>query len=240
MDKTGIIVVTYNVPDFVIHQEKTLRKFFSGEYDLIIIDNSDIAEKAEAIKYHCDRLKLSYIKTNATSSNSSDSHAFALNLAYNKFKNEYDKLLFLDHDCFLFKPLNSEEDFAVADVIGLKQKKGDVEYFWPGCLSLDMTMLDFLGYTDIVDFSINHEKGLDTGGNLYKLIKAIKGTGGTIGEFSESYEQNPAFNTPPYNFYSVIGDIFMHFINGSGWNKTESNQERINSLLNILESKVNG
>jgi len=233
--KTGIIVVTYNVPDFVLYQEKTLRKFFAGKYDLIIVDNSDVPEKAEAIKYHCDQLELAYVKTNATSSNSSDSHAFALNLAYNRFKSDYHFLMFLDHDCFLFKSFSVLLYLNYFVMAGLKQKKGGIEYFWPGCLMMDMTSLD----PDIVDFSVNHEKGLDTGGNLYKLIDTIKESGGDVGELTETYEQNPTFNTPPYNFYSIIGGVFMHFINGSGWNKAnDSNQERINSLFNILNTKI--
>jgi hypothetical protein len=31
----------------------------------------------------------------------------------------------------------------------------------------------------------------------------------------------------------------MHFINGSGWNKVGHQEERINSLLNILDKQWN-
>ena len=84
-----------------------------------------------------------------------------------------------------------------------------------------------------VDFST--QPGLDTGGMLYQVIERY-------GErkclfFDEVHVQNSEFNKSFYNFYSMINNgQFMHFINGSNWNKSEHNEERINSLLNTLET----
>jgi hypothetical protein len=57
--------------------------------------------------------------------------------------------------------------------------------------------------------------------------------------FDEKYYENPHFKKTMYNFYATINDdMFMHFINSSGWNKIEGNEERINSLINILEERM--
>jgi hypothetical protein len=86
-----------------------------------------------------------------------------------------------------------------------------------------------------IDFSVNHELGLDTGGNLYKIVEQAKDD---IIFFNEIYNENPEFTKNMYNFYALINDgMFMHFINGSGWNKVGHQEERINSLLNILDKQ---
>jgi hypothetical protein len=59
--------------------------------------------------------------------------------------------------------------------------------------------------------------------------------------FNEKYYQNPYFREGVYNFYSTFNDdMFMHFINGSGWNPTPNDEDRINALLNVLNERING
>lgn len=192
------------------------------DFEIIIIDNSTNEHAIHNIKYHSIKLGLKYIKTNATSLNGSSSHSFAANLSYQMFKNDYEYFFYLDHDCFPIK------EFSVIDILNGKEFAGvgqskSKTYLWPGCLMFKQN--------DEIDFSPNHELRLDTGGNLYKLITEDN----TI-FFNEFYQQNPDFNKSFYNFYSLINDsMFMHFLNASGWNNTENNEERINSLINILD-----
>jgi hypothetical protein len=58
--------------------------------------------------------------------------------------------------------------------------------------------------------------------------------------FNEKYYQNPYFRKGFYNFYSTINDdMFMHFINASEWNPVSGQEERINTLLFILNERIN-
>jgi hypothetical protein len=115
---------------------------------------------------------------------------------------------------------------------GLGQEKKKT-YFWAGCVMWDNRAIEH----SLIDFSTNQEFGLDTGGNLYKVIEQY-GKDSCI-FFDEQYYENPYFKKTFYNFYSTINkDMFMHFINSSGWNKISDNEERINSLLNILEQRT--
>jgi len=223
----AIIIITYN-------NHKLLRKQLSRikthckdkDYDIIVVDNSNDKNSIDHIKYISYSFPTLYLKTNSSSQGGSNSHAFAANLANTSFGKLYDEFLYLDHDCFPIK------DFSVSEVLGNKIMAGIAQpksktYLWPGCLM-------FKAGLDI-DFSVNHELGLDTGGNLYKIVEQAKDD---IIFFNEIYNENPEFTKNMYNFYALINDgMFMHFINGSGWNKVGHQEERINSLLNILDKQ---
>jgi len=228
----AIIIVTYNVPDLIIHQAKHLQHFCKDNYELIVVDNSTNQNAIDAIKWHCDNLDVRLIKTNSSTVMGSDSHAFAANIAYHLIHSEnfYTHYFFLDHDCFPIKPFSVVEILQDKEIAGLGQVRKGKHYFWAGCVM-------FPHYTEGIDFSTNHEYGLDTGGNLYKVIDKYGMDRCTF--FSEEYEQNPHFNKSFYNFYSLIHQkSFFHFLNSSNWNNAADNQERINSLLNILSTHL--
>src|SRR3989304_6821415 len=162
---TAIIIVTYNVPDLILHQAKHLKHFCKDDYELIIVDNSTNQDAIDAIAYHAKELGCELIKTNSATLMGSDSHAFAANTAYHLIhsRNYYDRYFFLDHDCFPVKPFSVKEILQDKEIAGLGQTRKDKTYFWAGCVM-------FQHYTEFIDFSTNHEFGLDTGGNLYKVI----------------------------------------------------------------------
>lgn len=224
MPKVGIVIITYNQPDLLPRQLDCLERFCKDEYRVIVVDNSTNLEARTAIKYHAR--KEIYLRSKSSAANGSESHAFAANLSFSKFKHDYDYLFWLDHDCF---PIAS---FSVAEILGGKLGAGLLQekhktYFWPGCLMVDATK----GME--IDFSVS--PGLDTGGGTHKLIDEF-GIDSFV-QFSECYEENPYFNKSKYNFYSVIEDIFLHAVAGSNWCNAEHHQERMNSLFNILKNK---
>lgn len=222
--KVGIIIITYNAHELLLKQVERIKLHCKDESaNVIIIDNSTRQESIDAIKYYCGKLGLTYVKTKAASLNGSGSHAFAANLSYTMFKETYTHFLYLDHDCFPVKDFSVAEILGEKQIAGIGQKKGDITYLWPGCLA-------FVRMDDI-DFSPSHELGLDTGGNLYKVMTEIN----TL-FFNEEHCQNPEFNKSFYNFYSMIHNhTFMHFVNSSNWSNTNDHQERLNSLINILD-----
>lgn len=233
MNNLGIIIITYNCPAFLLKQMECLHRFCKDKFEVVIVDNSTEQEAIESILYHSGQLGCKYIKTNASSKNGSGSHSFAANIAYRKFKDDYDYMFFLDHDCMPIK------DFSVIDILsnghimaGLGQliEKSGKTYFWPGCVMWNNKEID----KSLIDFSPNAEFGLDTGGGFYKIFD-FYGKDKLI-FFNEEHCQNPQFTKSFYDFYCLINNgMFFHCVNGSNWSGAASHEERINSLLNIVE-----
>lgn len=224
MPKVGIVIITYNQPDLLPRQLDCLQRFCKDEYKVLVVDNSTVLEARTAIKYHARNC--SYIRSKASATNGSESHAFAANLSYIKYKDDFDYLFWLDHDCFPFAQFSVAEILNGKVVAGLLQAK-EQTYFWPGCFMVDCKQVKD------VDFSV--ALGLDTGGMTYKILAEHGGDNCVF--FSEVHEQNPYFNKSRYNFYSVINGGFLHFIAASNWNEQDHHQERVNSLFNVLQNK---
>lgn len=222
--KLGIIIVTYNNHNLLRRQIARIKRHCKDFHDIVVVDNSTDKEQIKHIKYVATLNDCVYLKTNASSSNGSGSHAFAANVSWQKFKGDYTHFFYLDHDCFPIK------DFSVVDILGDKVIAGigqtkSKTYLWPGCLM-------FKNGLDI-DFSVSHELKLDTGGMLYKIIEQAPDD---VIYFDEVHAENPEFTKNMYNFYALIMDgTFMHFINGSGWNAVGNQEERINSLMNVMD-----
>lgn len=230
--KVGIVIVTYNIPGEVfLLQVAALKKFCKDNFDILVVDNSSDPELAEHIRYHSSHLSLNYTKTFAGSKGSSDSHSFAANFAYQKFKDEYSYFLFLDHDCIPVLEFSVIDTLAGGHVAaGIGQEKNK-KYFWPGCLFLNVAAID----KEIVDFSPS--EGLDTGGNLYKIIEKYSEEACIF--FNESYHQNPDFVSKDYGHYAMIhNQTFLHFIAGSNWVNKSDHQHRISSLINVVKQKT--
>jgi hypothetical protein len=235
MTDTAIIITCYNESRFIKKQVDLIRRFHNEQVDIIIVDNSTDSETVDQIKYYNKEMGCIYMKTNASSKNGSESHSFSLNLSYHIYKNDYKYIMYLDHDAFPTHEFSIKEMIGDNIITGMGQRKGEIEYFWPGCVMWNNEAID----RNLIDFSCSHDLGLDTGGLLYRVIEAY---GKEKCPFlNEKHVQNPNFNKSMYDFYSEINDgMFLHMVNGSNWNPSEGHDERINSLLNILESKTNG
>lgn len=234
--KLAIVIITYNIPaELLLLQVAAIRKFCKDDdYTIEIIDNSSNTDIAEHIRYHSLQLELNYHKTFSSSINSSDSHSFAANLSYQKLREYYTAFAYFDHDLIPVK------EFSIKDILGSTHIAAGLgqgakkKYFWPGCVIFDNKKID----GNIIDFSPNAEFGLDTGGNLYKLIEEY-------GEdrcifFNETYHQNPNFRDARYGHYAMINnEMFMHFVNSSNWAGVTRNEERLNSLKSIAAELIN-
>lgn len=231
--KTAVVIITYNISSEVFMlQIEAIRKFCKDDFEIEVFDNSSDVEKAEGIRYHASILEISYCKTHANSLNGSDSHSFAANFSYGILKDKYSLFAYLDHDLLPIKDFSVEEILGDKIIAGVGQIKNGVKYFWPGAVMWDNTKID----NDLIDFSPDHEKNLDTGGGLHKIIDEY-------GEdvcifFSEAYHQNDGFAGKKYNYYAMINGMFMHFVNSSNWNPIKNHDNRINSLLNIAREKI--
>lgn len=231
-NNTIIIIITYNNADLITRQVECIRKFCKDDFDIAIIDNSDKQDAIDAIRYYNNTLKCLYFKTKADTGDPSQSHCFAATFAYNKFKDGYNYFAFFDHDLFPVMDFSIEKILENKIMAGLGQEKAK-KYFWPGCLLFNNSKIEH----SLIDFSPNSEFGLDTGGNLYKVIE--KYTDADFVFFNEQYHQNPYFKKSRYDFYPTINnEMFMHFLNASNWSNTNDHVERMNSLINILDEKI--
>ncbi len=232
----GIIIITYNIPaNVLLLQIRAIKKFCTDPYRIIIVDNSFKKEAKESIAYHVGLdSSISLIHTQTGVRNGSNSHTFAANTVYSMIKNDqdYDTLLFLDHDCI---PVKS---FSVQQILGENLYAGlghgaKATYLWPGLFMLRNAEVN----RELVDFSTNAELGLDTGGNLYKLIEHHGKDKAVF--LDEVHVQNTEFNGPAYNQYALLANgTFVHFINGSNWAHAAQQQGRINSLVNLVTGMV--
>ncbi len=232
--KVAVVVITYNLPsDVFLLQIEAIKKFCKDDFEIQIFDNSNDMNKAADISYHAKELGLSYNKTNASSENGSDSHSFAAGVSYQFLRNKYKAFLYLDHDCIPVREFSILEMLGEDKIIGGLGQGGNKTYFWPGMVFWRNDKID----NDIIDFNFSHDLGLDSGGNLYKIIEKY-GIEKCL-FFNEEYCQNPNYNGK-YNHYAMINNgMFMHFVNTSGWNPIEDNTTRINSLINIAKEKIN-
>lgn len=231
--KVAAVVITYNLDSRIfLLQVQAFKKFCKDEYVIEVFDNSFIHEFSEAIKYHCKNLGIEYRKTEASSRNGSDSHAFAANLSYQMLKDKYDYFFYIDHDCI---PVI---DFSVIELLGLKLMAGvgqstTHKYMWPGCMLMNTNGID----KSLIDFSPSHEFGLDTGGCIYKVIEKYGEENFIF--FNEEYCEIIGFKGKE-GYYSMINDgMFFHCIAASNWEKSSRHEERINTLLNMVKAKIN-
>jgi len=232
--KVGIVIITFNISSEVfLLQIAAIRKFCKDEFVIEVIDNSSDAEIAEHIRYHSSHLGLSYTKTFAGGKGSSDSHSWAANFAYQKFKNDYQFFFFLDHDVIPVKFFSVVEILNGGHAMAGLGQGSQKTYYWPGTV---MWRSDE-DIKEIIDFSTSGEFFLDTGGNLYKAIEK-SGKENCI-FFNESYHQNPYFNSKEYGHYAMINnEMFMHFVGSSNWINLSNHQERISSLINVAKEKT--
>lgn len=231
--KVGIIIITYNLDSRIfLLQIEAIRKLCNDDFEIYIFDNSYDKELSEGIRYHSEQLGLYYKKTEASSRNGSDSHAFAANFSYQLIKDNYDIVIYLDHDIIPVVPFSAIEILGTKIMAGIGQHTINT-YLWPGCLFINLTGID----REMIDFSPVNSLKLDTGGGLHTVVEKYGKE--NVVFFNEKYCQNPNYNGNRYNHYAMINDeMFMHFVNSSQWNPVENNESRINSLISIAQEKI--
>lgn len=233
--KTGIVVITYNLDCriFILQVEAIKKYCKDNDFTIEIIDNSTDAGRAAGIKHHARVQEVNYTKFNSTTKDPSRSHSFAASLAYRRFMDIYDHVLFLDHDAIPVKPFSVSE-MLNGKIVGGILAGSKLNYFWPGCVVFDNTKI----YKELVDFSPDNNLGLDTGGGLRRLKEKYGDEGCEY--FDEVGWHNEAMQThKDYYFYMMIyKETFMHFIAGSDWSGKERHEERMNTLIDIATEKM--
>lgn len=229
--EVAIVIVAFNDARLIEKQIECINLFCQDSFEIVIVDNSEVESASEQIKKLTEENECVYIKTNSLDKDFSISHSSACNAAYAELKERYDYFLFLDHDNFPIKPFSVRLMLDACLIGGIPQFRGERIYFWAGFVMFNNTYID----NDLVDFSINRELGLDTGGNLYKLLE-INNICSLY--FDEVHEEIPNY-TGENNTYALIADgTFQHNIKSSNWNNSPDHEVRINKLYELLEQNI--
>ncbi len=226
-------IILYNVADFIDKQIELLRENVGG--DIMVIDNSDNYKIATQVRKKCAKLKVQYVKTSVNDADFSRSHAYACEVAYNMAKEEYDSLMIVDHDMFPVQPYPLER-FEDKLLGGIEQIRGQLtenqniykltyHYIQPAIMYINIKLLDAIQlnfFPCIAPIDVY----LDTGGGLYSVVM---GNPKQIYYFKEEHKY-----TENKFMYSLIEDVWVHFINGCNWKKDEGHEARIFELLKLL------
>jgi len=229
--KVGVIIIIYNIPSTLfILQIEAIKTFCTDEdYEIQIIDNGNIPLMSEHIKYHAELFGLNYTKTFSTDQNSSTSHSFSADLAYQMFKDRYEIIAYIDHDLIPVKFFSFSEILGDKIMAGLGQHKGI--YMWPGLVFWWNSKID----KSLVSFA--PQIGLDTGAGLRKIIEEYGIENCRF--LNEAYQQNIGFTGTKHGHFSLLHDAtFAHMVCASNWSGEDRHEERVNTFINFVKEKA--
>ena len=243
--KIRIILSTFNRPDLLSIQIKLLKKFFIGDYEIIVLHDSRNNDYVEEFEKICSTLKVLFYHHNSTFGKTpSVYHGEVLQWFYDEIiQKKYidDVILILDHDIFLIETFDLLQYLDNYDIIGLLQKRGDVDYIWPGLISFRNTVIKNIKF----DFfpGVYMGQTLDSGGGTFYLLKEPKiKYKSTNCEYPTNYNNinllDPEVNLG-YGFELHLDNKFLHFRNACGWHngmEKDKNDENKKKVLHTILS----
>jgi len=240
--KVKVILSTFNRPDLLPIQVKTIQKYLKNDYEIIVIHDSRDNNFVEDFEEICESLNLDFYHHDSEYGKSpSQYHGESIQWAYDtivKYECENDLTLILDHDMFLIDELDLLEYFGDNDIAGCHQNRGSVEYVWPG-----LVMFKYQSIKDIeFDFLPGSHGGqlLDTGGGTCYILQTegikYKSTGC---EYPDSYAGIDLLDEDVnlgFGFELHLNDKFLHFRNACGWHNNLKKVANDGNKKKVLES----
>lgn len=154
--KILIFTCTFNRPDFIEIQHKTLEAFLEDEYEFVVFDDSRDPRITAKMQDTCVNLSIRYVKVpqeihdrpyfprepgtdynHPTIRNVNAVQYFLDTLGFD----HDDIVVLLDSDIFLVKPFSIRECMRGYDMIGAQSGNGFVSYMWHVLTFLDMRTL---------------------------------------------------------------------------------------------------
>lgn len=226
MARYAVVIINYNSPKYLAPQILRLRKYLKlnegDSLDIIVGDNSRNGHAISRNQETCKKHGAIYKKYHFQEGDYSSHHALALNAVMEEYKGNFNAILFIDHDIFLFDYSDiflrtKEKHFA-----GLAQTKIEKTYLHPGI------MLVNLDITQEVAFDFLPCEHMDTGGRMADVIEQSNV------EFLWIKYKEYSLNGM-VDFYEIVDNVWMHFIKGSNWNRNKNHTRRISYLTDELE-----
>jgi hypothetical protein len=157
--------------DLIVWQFRLFRQFVADLQEFIVVNNGPIHYEVAGV---CDSLGIRRIDCPPASGDPSVSHAHALNLAWcAEAAYSGQDVMFCDLDLFPIGPVDVCQKTS-GDIAGVLQKRGLIQYPWPGALLLRTRRLPDPG---VIDFRPCCVRGTpcDTGGGLAVYGEAHRG-----------------------------------------------------------------
>lgn len=240
--KVKVILSTFNRPDFLSYQIKCIQKYLINDHEIIVFHDSRDYEYVDEFQKICEIHDiLFYHHTSDYGKNPSVYHGESIQSAYDTvIKNECidDLILILDHDMFLLEELDLVEYCEGFDICGTYQRRGSVEYVWPGLVAFK--------YQSIKDIDFNFLPGryfgetLDTGGGTCYILRSENIKYKPIdSEYVYTYHDNDLSDEEinlGFEFELHLKGKFLHYRNACGWHNNMKKVFNDDNKKNVLES----
>ena len=230
-----LITIAFNASRLISYQIKLMKKFLTGNFRIIICDNSTDQQASNEIREICKQENVSYIRVRdrRTPNGYSNSHAIALNWVWNNVvKQRKNNFAFLDHDIFPVKKINITQYVNSEPVYGrYYDAPPRIWYLWPG--------FSFFNWNYVKDKPLNFHryrtlgfikrKNVDTGSAnwncLYKNIdrNKLKNCTDELVTIDNSVTVDSLGNNDWY-----------HILDGA--NRSNENEEKIVKVLHFLDN----
>jgi len=240
--KTKIFLATYNRPDFLEKQLNSLEKYFTKDYTPIVLHDSRGTEYCDEFDEICSRRNVDIFHHKSPVGKSpSQYHADVIQWGYdNVALKDYDDqfAMFLDHDMFLIEEFDIISYMNGYSAAGCLQKRGNVEYLWPGITIFRMDSVADLSFT----FSpgVYHGQSLDTGGGTCDLLR-VSGFRykDTIVEYPNEYQGINLSSSDVhmgYPFELHLHGKFLHYRNACSWHNNFQlfEKTRKDEIFNVI------
>ena len=249
--KTEIFFFVYNRTDLLPKQIECYRKFFKGEYNLNVVCDyreeqfydimrSPYVDEFEEI---CKREGVNFYKHESQHGlGPSHYHGNCVTWAYKNIKKGQEGYaLIVDNDMFLVDDFNMDEYMADVDIAGRFQERGDVKYFWPGMIMLNLKAVEKYDFHFAPD-TIRGEM-LDSGGGTYVLLENLKYKDTGV-EYPEDFNGIDLTAVDEGYGFELHGDMkFFHARNSCGWHRgyqVIEGSEKTKTIDTVLGVFLNG
>jgi len=174
-------------PDFIEMQIKSIRKYLTGDYEYIVIDNAiDSPFRSKVIKEICSDLNVKYVKITLEDdlNNLSDgkkcysgnayvtpntAHLYPMMWIFKKLIQDKETSFVIDSDMFFLSKIDISE-LSKSDLLYMPQYRGSFEYIAPSLLVLNTEGVD--NFRDIDwDFVHTSNGATDVGGKTNDFLQ---------------------------------------------------------------------
>lgn len=173
--KILIFTYSYNRPDFIELQYKTLKKFLQDDYHFVVFNDAQDPRLYKQIQDTCKQLTIPCIKIpQEIHRGSNEPSVRNCNVVHYSLKHygflHDDILVLLDSDMFLIKPFSVKDFMSSYDLAALPQERGPIKYLWIGVVFLNMATMPNKNTINFYCGNINNIQ-LDTGGYTYYYLQ---------------------------------------------------------------------
>ena len=244
MSKLKIFIFAFNRPDLLQKQFDCFYRYLIGEYQVNVVYDYREDIYGDEFERICSENGAKFYRHESKPGNvPSGYHGDTLDWVYNNLLENDDYVVFLDHDIFLIDDFDLKKRLDQFDVLGHKQTRGDVVYFWPGLFMFNYSKIKHLA-VNFQPCQINGEM-LDSGGGTYTIAEDQNIKVSFVDQIYPDYYKDLNLKDPSvtngYGFEIFDDNKFLHTKNACHWHNNyqvvdKQKTEIINIMLNDILS----